>query len=232
MKSSAPFAVIIPSKTSSNLIPCLTALYRCEPDARVVVVDDGLCRQGREQAEFMGAVCVEGGQPFIFARNCNIGVGWANRIWPNGVGFVLLNDDAELQSAGGLKLLAQTCAEHPEIGVISAVTNSVGNTNQMRGRIGLRWEPRMVCFIAVYLPQATIDAVGLLDEDFTGYSHQDDDYCVRVRKAGLKIAIHDSCFVDHSRLKSTFRSPGGPGGDLKAGSEIFRKKWGGDNRSV
>jgi GT2 family glycosyltransferase len=51
----------------------------------------------------------------------------------------------------------------------------------------LREDPRMVCFIAVLIPRRTIEAVGLLDEDYDCYSHQDDDYCHRVRKAGLKI---------------------------------------------
>jgi GT2 family glycosyltransferase len=81
----------------------------------------------------------------------------------------------------------------------------------------------MVCFICVLIPRRTINLIGMLDERYECYSHQDDDYCFRIRKAGLEIGIHDGCFVDHASLKSTFRSNDGPGGELLTGARIFKQ---------
>ena len=83
----------------------------------------------------------------------------------------------------------------------------------------------MVCFVCVYIPRATLNTVGLLDEDYTAYGSEDDDYCYRCRKAGLRIGIFDGCFVNHAKLHSTFR--GDSACDIAPGIEIFRRKHGG-----
>ena len=149
---------------------------------------------------------------------------------------ILLNDDALLQTPGGFTALQREGEYHPEFGVISSSCNNVGNMNQMRQRGGmLRHDPRMVCFVSVLIPRRTIDTVGLLDERFVDYGCEDDDYCQRVRNAGLKIGIFDGCFVDHSQLTSTFRGAdngGGRGGDFKPNLRRYIEKWGVDNRGV
>jgi GT2 family glycosyltransferase len=147
---------------------------------------------------------------------------------------MLLNDDAVLETPGGFSGLAAVAKAEPGFGLISAACNNVGNINQWRRPGGgLRQEARMVCFVSVFIPRATIDKVGLLDPIFTGYGFEDDDYSVRVRRAGLKIGIWDGCFVDHSKLRSTFRDYGVAGAtELASGAKIFREKWGTDNWSV
>jgi GT2 family glycosyltransferase len=215
-------SVIIPSKTARNFLQCAEAVRRYEPTARLVLVNDGIPDvEALLRPELQPCSSVPGIQPFCFSRNVNLGI----RAVPED-DILLLNDDALLQTPGGFTLLQETAEAHPELGVIASTTNSVGNRNQYRKAIGLREDPRQVCFIAVLIPRLTIDLVGELDEDYTCYSHQDDDYCYRVRRAGLKIGIHDACFVDHLTLPSTFRRPGGPGGELETGARIFRQKWG------
>jgi GT2 family glycosyltransferase len=160
---------------------------------------------------------IEAPKPFIFSRNINLGI---NHAGDDDV--VLLNDDAQLETTAGFSVLQGACREHPEYGLIAATTNSVGNLNQLPKGIGLREDPRMVCFIAVFIPRTTINRVGLLDERYDCYSHQDDDYCYRVRKAGLKIGIHDGSFVDHKHLPSTFRGHGARA-EIKTGARIFQE---------
>jgi GT2 family glycosyltransferase len=117
--------------------------------------------------------------------------------------------------------------------VISVVTNVVGNLAQRPKNIGLREDPRMVCFVCVYIPRRTINLVGLLDPAFSGYGFDDDDYCLRVRRAGLKIGIFDDCYVDHGSLHSTFRGNPHNAGDLLAhNAAIFRAKYGAGNREL
>jgi GT2 family glycosyltransferase len=216
-------SVVIPSKNAANLIRCALAVIRQDPRCRIVVIDDGLDENpDLDQLYEHGVELFFGEHPFIFSRNVNIGIRAAGTD-----DVVILNDDAILQTPNGFSLMQQQAEEFPQVGLIGATTNQVGNKNQFRlSNEGLRIDPRMVCFIAVFVPRRTIDAVGLLDEDYNCYSHQDDDYCYRSRRAGLKIGISDSCFVDHASLPSTFRSPGGPGGELRSGEQIFVKKWG------
>lgn len=226
------FSVIIPSKNAGNLFACVDAIRQCEPgfpSDRIIAVDDGLVGVPD------GIRVVPGAKPFIFSRNCNLGIMAANpqmniqRHKSDSVDVILLNDDALLKTPGGFTALAAVAADHPEYGVISGVTNSVGNRAQLQKDIGLREERRMVCFICAYIPRATFERVGLLDERYVDYGMDDDDYCFSVRAAGLKIGIFDGCFVDHLSLKSSFRGPAGRGGNFMPNLARFKQKWGMDN---
>jgi GT2 family glycosyltransferase len=214
-RSKSGLTVVIPSKTASNVRPCLDAIRKLEPELCTVVVDDGI-----DDIRNLGMV-VAGKKPFIFSRNVNIGIRAAGRD-----DVLVLNDDALLKTPGGFSLLQKTAAEHPEFGVIAATTNAVGNRNQFNQGIGLREDPRIVCFIAVLIPRTALDKIGYMDERFTAYGFDDDDFCYRVRRAGLKIGIHDGCFVDHASLKSTFRGNPTTPANLTDGRQIFLDKWG------
>ncbi len=215
-------SVIIPSRTYSNVSQCVRDVYSMDGGHRIFVIDDGLstrwlCRE--PQPEF-----IDGIKPFIFARAMNQGI-----VAAGADDLVLLNDDALLETPGGFTAMQRAAEEHPEYGVIAATCNNVGNRNQWPQGRGLRDDPRMVCFVCVLIPRRTIELVGLLDERFGGYGMDDDDYCLRVRNAGLKIGIFDGCYVDHGSLKSTFRGDAGAGGDYRPNLELFKRKWGVDN---
>jgi GT2 family glycosyltransferase len=216
------FSVIIPSRNAANLVPCVRAVREHEPTAPIIVVDDGvdwtavpLYSKARIQTFIPGV------QPFVFARACNSGIKACEG------DVILLNDDALLETPFGFHGLEAASQAHPEFGVISVVTNVVGNLAQQAKDIGLREEPRTLAFVCVYIPRATINRIGLLDERYVRYGYDDNDYCRRVRDAGLKLGIFDDCFVDHSSLHSTFRgSPRNIAADLAAGREIYCGKWG------
>lgn len=240
------FSIIIPSKSAANLVPCIRAIREAWETARIIVVDDGIQwpRAGlnHEDAMTMGSVThgkvgvegniIPGVKPFVFARNINIGIRAAGDD-----DVILLNDDALLKTPGGFTLLSQLVHEQDWLGMLAPACDTVGNPNQFRRHvpgtdaktIAIRLEPRMVCFVCVYIPRSTINAVGLLDERFVDYGLDDDDYSLRVRKAGLKLGIFDGCFVDHGALKSSYR--GGPqaGGDFRPNMRRFIEKWGTDN---
>lgn len=223
-------SVVIPSKTISNFIPCAEAVRRHEPDARIIAIDDGLENiDWLPRPGLMPCYDIQGEKPFCFARNVNIGINVAGDD-----DVIVLNDDALLQMPGGFTLLQQAAEAHPEFGIISSTTNVAGNANQYPQSIGLREEVRSVAFICVLLPRRTINAVGFMDPRFGGltpegkviYGYCDNDYCRRVRSAGLKIGIHDGCFVDHGSLRSSFRGDPRRAGDTSAGRELYLAKWG------
>lgn len=219
-------SVIIPSKTASNIEPCVASIIANErPYPRIIVVDDGIKFTNIEQKMFVAGhtQMVPGVKPFVFARNVNIGIRMAESD-----DVIVMNDDALLKTPGGFKSMKIMADHNPEFGVVSAASNNVGNTNMHpRTTFALREDFRMVCFVCAFIPRMTINTVGLLDEQFIHYGMDDDDYCLRVRNLGMRIGIYDGCVVDHSSLKSTYRGDGG--GDFSQNLDIFKKKWGVDN---
>jgi GT2 family glycosyltransferase len=213
------FTVVIPSRNPINLAACVNAVRANEPDAPIRVVWDRSKGNGPAPAGDYSVTEVD--QDFIFAHNVNRGIMDAGTD-----DVVILGDDGLLRTPGGFSLLSKVSAACPEYGIISATMNNVGNSNQWPAGVGLRQELRVVCFVCVYVPRSTIDLVGLMDERFTAYGFDDDDYCLRTRMAGLKLGIHDGCYVDHGALTSTFRGNPAQPANLTDGHRIFVEKWG------
>ncbi len=211
------FSVIIPSKTISNLVPCVKAVRACEPGARIIVVDDGLASVVvPENVKF-----VMGVKPFVFARNVNIGIKAAGTD-----GVVLLNDDALLQTPGGFSAMAREAEEHPEFGIIGAVTNLTGQPLQRPQGVGLR-EVEHFAFVCVYIPRRTIKKIGMLDERYClDYGVEDRDYCEACWRAGLKVGVYDFCYVDHGSLTSSFRGEPTTPRSFQQNLALFNQKWG------
>lgn len=233
-------SVIIPSRNADNLAACVRAVRQYEPDLRIIVVDDGVNWDRYislipDMVQSITGNVVDGVKPFVFARNVNRGITAAGTD-----DVVLLNDDALITTFRGFSEL-QIALSDPwrttglffGYGIISPAINNVGNPNQFLQPPGARsWariETRMLCFACVLIPRRTIDLVGLLDERYTGYGLDDDDYSLRVRRAGLRLGVYDGCFVDHGSLKSSYRGDAGAGGDFMPNMKIFIEKWGIDN---
>jgi hypothetical protein len=237
-------AVVIPSKTPSNLLPCLQAVGHNEPGAMRVVVDDGIglpspwpinmpcslqdaqfeSRDGFEEFEGAFEFVVKGERPFIFSRNANIGLRHAFDTGADAV--VLLNDDALLETPGGFTMLAEIAAKHEDIGIIAPVTNVTGQPLQMRKNVGLRQVPH-IAFVCVLIPRRTWETVGPLDERYCiDYGVEDRDYCEAVNRAGLKVCVHDYVFVDHGSLVSSFRGDPKTPRPYTENYKLFKQKWG------
>jgi GT2 family glycosyltransferase len=224
------YSIVILSKNPVNCSRCVMAIYQNEPTLprqNIIVVDDG----AREQAEknCPNVTWLAGEKPFIFARNANIGL-WHAFDEQNADASILLNDDALLETKHGFTMLRNVLLKDSQLGILSAATNSVGNQNQMKHHgyaDKVRREPRMLCFIAVAIKRMLWAQIGELDERFSGYGLDDDDYSLRARQAGYKLGVWDGCFVNHTTLKSTFRGDGG--GDYRPNLELFKEKWGHDN---
>ena len=229
-------SVIIPSRSADNLIPCVKAIREARETCRIIVVDDGIASGPCEVALYSNRLAcasplpnqvhtVNGVKPFVFSRNVNIGIQAAGTD-----DIIILNDDALLKTPGGFTAMQANAGDY---GIVGAVTNNVGNVNQFqssrRGDYPPRKEPRMLCFVCVFIPRSTIDWLGLLDEDFVDYGCEDDDYCFRAREAGLTLGVYDGCFVDHGSLRSSFRGPAGAGGDFQPNLRRFIAKHGVDN---
>lgn len=223
-------SVIIPSKTITNLIPCLEAVRKNEPDLRIIIVDDGIQWRDVEDEPGRNTAIIRGERPFIFARNVNLGIKAAGDD-----DVIVLNDDALLTDDHGFSNMRAVANWSRSLwGLVSASTNSAGNLQQRRQHGGALREVTklpghsapVVAFVCVFIPRLTINRVGLLDPQFVAYGWEDNDYCRRVHKADLKVGVFDGCFVDHSKLRSTFRGAPGAAGDIEPGRKIYMEKWG------
>ena len=218
------YRVVILSARASNLIACVNALKKHEPELppdHIVVVDDGA--RAEAESELPGITWISGQQPFIFARNANLGIAATGRD-----DVVLLNDDACLSTPRGLTLLAEEMAGNPDVGICSAgIQGAVGNPLQKpRGRRGIYREKRALAFVCVYLTRRLITALGPLDERFVGYGFEDNDYCTRALQGGFALGIWDGCEVDHrGHLPSTFRSNPKHVAGLRQNRILYRNKW-------
>lgn len=212
------FSVVISAGNPSNLVACVRAVMDCEPaldPQKIIAVHDG-ARVGAEAMLPPEVTWLDAPLPFIFARNLNIGI----RACSDDV--VIMEDDGLLQTPSGLSLLSRHSAGY---GLLASSTNYGCNQRQYRQPGGaIREEPGMVIWVCIYVPRSTIDLIGLMDERFTGYGFDDDDYCLRIRKAGLKIGIDDSCFVDHLALPSFWRKRD-VSADMESNRVIFEEKW-------
>lgn len=225
------FSVVIPSRNPDNLKACLDSIFENEPllrqkPKRICVVDDGRPGAMKLTGNWPKIRWARGDDPFVFSSNVNIGIGRSDYRWP----VILLNDDTRLLTRWGFSELAATSLEHPNYGVISAaITDAVGNLEQMPTNSGtLRPTDKTVCFVAVLLSYDCLYGhcngdVGRLDERFADYGFDDDDYCLRVRRAGMKVGISDRCIVEHGKLPSSYRGFGHR--SLEENRRRFNEKW-------
>ena len=209
------YSVIIPSANAENLMACMKGLLTCERGIlpnKIIVVDDGA--RNWSEGSLPRIKWVTGEKPFVFARNINAGIKYTDE----NDSVILLNDDAIIRNLGGFTALVKAAEGY---GIVSAATNLVGNPNQVyRGVTGIRPEGRTLAFIAVCIPRFVLNTVGLLDERFTAYGFEDNDFCLRARICGVKLGVFDGCFVDHMNHRNTFVR------DCKEGQRIFNEKWG------
>lgn len=231
--------VIIPSCTFANLNVCLPRIDSLDPEARLIVVNDGIeWPKGRFVWDLPpGNIFLErkspigffsGEKPFNFARNVNLGISEAyDYISREGQllrsqklnDVVLCNDDAILETPGGFTAMQQFCRENPKYGLLSARVKGHAHpihAHKVEGLTGILEAPIDIPFVCVYIPRKVLDKVGPLDERFTGsidgemvYAGEDTDYCMRIRHAGYKLGVFNGCVVDHGTLPSTFRGLNG-----------------------
>lgn len=215
------FSIVILSKNIANLTACVRAIREAGETCLVIVVWDG---EGRPPIlDRCGAIQrVPGVQPFVFARNANIGIRAAGTD-----DVVLLNDDALLLTTHGLSAMAAVVDTGRE-GIVSAAIKGPAHPNHAVLPQATGFLPRpFVPFACVWLDRDMINDVGLLDERFVPGSCEDNDYCWRARNRGWGIGTYYPTVVDHETLPHTFRDVDGKNWyDLQTNRARFVEKWG------
>ena len=156
----------------------------------------------------------------IFRLDRNIGFGPAVNFGIQrckGEFVVILNNDT-IVSPGWLDNLLAVAKADPSVGIVSPVTNYVGEGPQIDvqaqnlppdpiaiaqyaksivNRTDVYYEPNRLVFFCVLIRRELIDLIGYLDEGYEKGNFEDDDYCLRARMAGYRLAIAKNSFVYH-----------------------------------
>ncbi len=206
--------------------PCLDSIFAgpAERDFEVVVVDNNSSDETvswlkEKMAGEPRLRCVFNGQNRGFAGGNNDGIRAAG-----GEYLVLLNSDCVV-SGDWIEGLTAPLARERSIGMTGPVTNSTGNEQKIFTsggspeeimREGLAWasmsrgwtfDTGRLAFFCVAMRADVAKQVGFLDENFGPGFYEDDDYCIRVQKAGYRLVCVEDVFVYH-RGGGSFESSG------------------------
>lgn len=157
--------------------------------------------------------------------------------------LVFLNNDV-IVTPGWLARLVEVLDERRWAGLAGPVTNAIGNEARVGGSYttleellahaaaiaarerGKLLDARSLAFFCVAMRRGTWETVGELDERFGLGLFEDDDYAIRVRRAGMRNVIVRDAFVHHWHEASFRRLPSAEYVALyERNRALFREKW-------
>ena len=208
----------------------------------IVLVDNG---SGDGTADYLNSLknvrVIRNETNLGFVRGCNQGIKASE-----GSYILLLNNDTVV-AENWLTNLISCIESNPKIGLVGPLSNYVSgaqlievNYNDLdeMQQFALRFNhrdpekymvvDRLVGF-CLLIKKEVIDNIGLLDEQFGTGNYEDDDYCVRARRAGYRLVCARDTFVHHFGV-ATFLETDGIGGykrRLAVNESKFLEKWSG-----
>lgn len=175
------------------------------PNMEVIVVDNASQKETveilKKYQNTANVKLILNKENYGFAKGNNIGLQQAT-----GDYLILLNNDVLVTPGWISRLLFY--AALPKIGLVGPVTNSIGNEARVNAKYetaslytSQHWGETLClrnlaafCWIE---PRSVYQKIGGLDEIFGRGMFEDDDYCFRVKKAGLEILCTDDTFIHH-----------------------------------
>jgi GT2 family glycosyltransferase len=210
-------AIVIVSYNNLNYLRlCLESLWSktLYPNFEVVVVDNG---SDPDVIEYLQASAATEPRLKVVLNGANLGFPRANNIGIEVAGpcdfTVLLNNDT-IVTRGWLTRMVGYLS-NPEIGLIGPVTNWAGNEARIevdyqdpsglepfaerygRERSGRIFDISVLAMYCVGMRSEILSRVGLLDERFNVGMFEDDDFSLRVRRAGYRVVCAEDIFIHH-----------------------------------
>ena len=196
--------------------PCLESIIANTPlDSNELIVVDNASADGT--AAYLSTFASQHSNVRIQLNDTNKGYAGGNNDGiklAKGQYIILLNNDT-LVSQGWLDKLLKLFNQQPEVGLIGPVTNSAGNEQRVEldglnersfeaiadayieRQKGIWFFTEKLGFFCVAMRGSVPEKIGYLDEKFGIGMFEDDDYCLRARQAGFRLAVVEDCFVYH-----------------------------------
>jgi len=212
----ASIVVLTYNQLKEGTIPCLDSLFLYTPkDHFELVIVDNASSDGTQ--DYLRKVAEEHDNVILILNQENKGYAGGNNDGmraAKGDRIVLLNNDT-MATPGWLDSLLEPLEKDRSIGLICPVTNSAGNeqtvvipslneenyvevsrryTSKNKGHL---FDTEKLGFYCVAMRRDVMEKVGPLDERFGLGMFEDDDYCLRVKKAGYRLVINEGCFIYH-----------------------------------
>lgn len=194
----------------------------------IIVVDNGSTDGSVEMIKNLGApdlkpVFLQENLGFAGGNNCGIETA-------KGEFICLLNSDAFV-TPGWLHGM-QLCMHRTGADMVGPWTNKCKGiqSHQRRHLIVPKWlrkyrEVDYLSFFCVLIHRRVFDRIGYLDERFGLGTFEDDDFCLRARRAGFKLVVDSRSWVWHE-AHATMNANNLQDSDLiKTNRLIFEEKW-------
>lgn len=199
------YGILILNKHPELANRCIESIreHEASTDIPIVVVCDNHSGEGITH----DVTAIGSWGKFVFSRNVNIGLA---ALGDKDVWF--MNDDVLLVENETIRTCAAEAALYPNVGMVAPmIDGGVGNPFQDFNRIEDLWPAGKwhldltgrkstdlpICFIAVFLKRAMLKEVGPMDESFTGYGYDDNDYCLRARRKNWRTTVTRLTHVQH-----------------------------------
>jgi GT2 family glycosyltransferase/glycosyltransferase involved in cell wall biosynthesis len=210
-----------------------------------IIVVDNASSDG--SPEFLKTWASQGANRRLILNDDNRGFAAANNqglAVATGEYLAMLNNDTFV-TPGWIRTLVNHLKRDHGIGLIGPVTGNIGNEAKIdihysnmtemisearaytRRHVGGTYPLRTAAFFCVMLRKQTFDRVGPLDEIFGRGFFEDDDYCRRIEKIGLRIVCADDVFIHHhlsasfNKLKQKDREK-----LFEENKKLYEAKWG------
>ncbi len=220
---------------------CIDSIRKFTPKGsyEIIVVDnnstDGTVKWLNEQSDLIKILNKEN---LGFPKGCNQGIEIAK-----GEYILLLNNDT-IVTENWLNNMLTCINSDDSIGAVGTVTNYCSNyqtiSTQYKSTDEMHifaaehnvsnpklWEDRLkLVGYCMLIRKDIVERIGMLDERFTPGNFEDDDYSVRILKAGFRLVLCKDTFIHHFGSTS-FKEDTGKYQQLLLDNQIkFEEKWG------
>lgn len=241
--------IILNYNTCEYIKMCIESIrnYTQDEPYEIIVVDNGSKDDSVPWLKLQPDVrCIFNEKNEGFPKGCNQGLRIAK-----GTELLLLNSDT-IVTPRWLKNMKIALYSRPEVGAVSCVTNFCSNLQQIKVPYKAidelfifaaefnqsnprQWERRLSLVGFCYLfKREILPKVGYLDEQFSPGNYEDDDYSLRIWRAGYELILCKDTFIHHFGSGSFVRAVS-PKEEkqkrlayqelLKRNAKLFLQKW-------
>jgi polysaccharide pyruvyl transferase CsaB len=235
--------LIITHNSEEFVKACLDSILDCTsyPNYEIVVVDNASTDETAALLQqYEGKIslsCLKSNAGFAAGNN------HAARI-ARGECLLFLNIDT-IVTSGWVYRLLRHIQKDPSIGLLCPVTNFAGNEVKIdfnyqdkeemdrfaadlaRRNAGKELDIQTAPLFCALVSRAVWDRVGELDIQFGMGMFEDDDFSLRVHRAGLRVATAEDCFIHHFGQGSFAKLPSEVYDQVfKTNQRRFEEKWG------